>query len=129
MEIKMLKYGFAAAAVACLLACGGGGSSSVAPPPPPPPPPPPNGVSVTNDLYTPASQNVAVGTSVTWVWNTCTGDVYTGQSCASHNVTFDDGVASATQSDGTYTRKFDVAGTYTYHCTVHPSMTGTVTVQ
>ncbi|HZE07675.1 MAG TPA: plastocyanin/azurin family copper-binding protein [Gemmatimonadaceae bacterium] len=125
----MLKYGFATAAVACLLACGGGGSSSVAPPPPPPPPPPPNGVAVTNDLYTPASRSVAVGTSVTWVWNTCTGDVYTGQSCASHNVTFDDGVASPTQSDGTYSRTFAAAGTYTYHCTVHPSMTGTITVQ
>ncbi|MGH7651005.1 MAG: cupredoxin domain-containing protein [Gemmatimonadaceae bacterium] len=124
----MLKYGFATAALACLLGCGGSGSSSVAPPPPPPPPPP-NGVSVTNDLYTPASRSVAVGTSVTWVWNTCTGDVYTGQSCASHNVTFDDGAASATQSDGSYSRTFDVAGTYTYHCTVHPSMTGTITVQ
>jgi plastocyanin len=44
-------------------------------------------------------------------------------------VTFDDGVASPTQSDGTYSRTFAAAGTYTYHCTVHPSMTGTITVQ
>ena len=115
-------------AVASLLACGVGYSSPVTPPPPPPPPPP-NGVSITNNVFTPASRTVAVGVQVSWVWNTCTGDVYTGQQCASHNVTFDDGVASPTQDQGSYSRMFTVAGTYTYHCTVHPAMTGTITVQ
>jgi plastocyanin len=122
----MLKEVFKAIGVASLLACGGGGSASVSPPPPPPP----GGVSITNDAFTPASRTVAVGSNVSWVWNTCTGDVYgTGQQCASHNVTFDDGVASPTQNQGSFDRAFTAAGTYTYHCTVHPAMTGTITVQ
>jgi plastocyanin len=124
----MLKQVWATTGLALALACGGGGDSSVAPPPPPPPPPP-NGVTITNDVYTPGARTVAVGTAVKWVWDTCTGDVYTGQSCASHNVTFADGQASATQNQGSYTRTFTTPGTYAYHCTVHPQMTGTITVQ
>lgn len=123
----MLKEVCKAVAVASLIACGGG-SNSVSPPPPPPPPPP-GGVSITNDVFTPASRTVTVGSIVSWEWNTCSGDVYTGQQCASHNVTFDDGVASPTQDQGSYSRTFTAAGTYTYHCTVHPQMTGTITVQ
>lgn len=124
----MLKEVCKAVAVASIIACGGGGDSSVSPPPPPPPPPV-GGVSITNDLYTPASRTVAVGAQVSWVWHTCSGDVYTGQQCNQHNVTFDDGIASPTQDQGSFNRTFATAGTYTYHCTVHPSMTGTITVQ
>jgi plastocyanin len=125
----MLKEVCKAVAVASLIACGGGGSDRVSAPPPPPPPPPPGGVSITNDAYTPASRTVAVGSNVSWVWNTCSGDVYTGQQCALHNVTFDDGVSSPTQDQGSFQRSFTTAGTYAYHCTVHPQMTGTITVQ
>jgi plastocyanin len=125
----MLKEVCKAIAVASLIACGGGGGSDSVSPPPPPPPPPPGGVSITNDAYTPASRTVAVGSNVSWEWHTCSGDVYTGQQCASHNVTFDDGVASPTQDQGSFERTFTAAGTYTYHCTVHPAMTGTITVQ
>jgi plastocyanin len=125
----MLKEVCKAVAVASLIACGGGGSDRVSAPPPPPPPPPPGGVSITNDAYTPASRTVSVGSNVSWVWHTCSGDVYTGQQCASHNVTFDDGVSSPTQDQGSFERSFTAAGTYAYHCTVHPQMTGTITVQ
>lgn len=124
----MLRKVCKSVAVVCLIACGGGGSSPVTPDPTPPSPPP-GGVSVTNNLFTPASRAVAVGAVVSWVWHSCTGDVYTGQQCASHSVTFDDGVASPTQDQGSFNRTFTAAGTYTYHCTVHPSMTGTITVQ
>ncbi|MEO8908721.1 MAG: plastocyanin/azurin family copper-binding protein [Gemmatimonadaceae bacterium] len=124
----MLENVSKAVALACLIACGGSGSDTVTPPPPPPPPPP-GGVSVTNDLFTPASRTVTAGSQVSWVWNTCSGDIYTGQQCASHSVTFDDGVSSPTQDQGSFSRTFAVAGTYPYHCTVHPSMTGTITVQ
>jgi plastocyanin len=124
----MLKDVCKVVALACLIACGGSGSSPVTPPSAPPAPPV-GGVSITNDIFTPASRTVAVGANVSWAWHTCTGDAYTGQQCASHNVTFDDGVASPTQDQGSFNRTFATAGTYAYHCTVHPSMTGTITVQ
>jgi len=73
---------------------------------------------------------VAFGATVVWALNTCTGDPYTGsQTCANHNVIFDDGSSSSsTQDQGTFSKTFNTAGTFAYHCTLHP-MTGTVVVQ
>jgi plastocyanin len=124
-----------ALAVAGLAACGGGGGggSSVTSPPPGGnnnPPPSSNNVTVSNNAYSPASRSVAVGSTVQWSWNTCTGDVYTGQTCTSHSVSFDDGLSSPTQDQGTYSRTFNAAGTYNYHCAIHgAAMAGTITVQ
>lgn len=121
-----------ALAVVGLAACGGGGGggSVTSPPPTGNTPPPSNGISVTNNAYSPATKTVAVGTTIQWSWNTCTGDVYSGQTCSSHSVTFDDGPTSPTQDQGTYSRMFTAAGTYTYHCAIHgAAMAGTITVQ
>jgi plastocyanin len=49
---------------------------------------------------------------------------------APHTVTAD-GVSftSATLAGGgTYSHRFTTAGTFAYHCEIHPSMTGTVIV-
>lgn len=78
-----------------------------------------NPVSVQDNAFAPASVNVATGTTVTWTW----------AGANQHNVTFDDGPASATQTSGTYQRQFTVAGSYPYECTVHgAAMSGTVVV-
>jgi len=82
-----------------------------------------------NDVFTPATKTVAVGTSVDWAWNTCTSDGYSGQVCYLHSVTWDDGTGSPTQDQGTYSKSFLVAGSYNYHCKVHATMTGTIIVQ
>lgn len=93
-------------------------------------PPPPGGISVTNNAYTPASDTVTVGTTVRWAWNSCSGNSYSGQTCVSHSVTFDDGVTSPTQDQGAFSRMFATAGTYNYHCAVHgTAMSGTITVK
>lgn len=85
-----------------------------------PPPQSTTSIMVGNNYFQPASATVTVGSTVTWTW---AGGV-------SHNVTFDDGVASATQASGTYVRKFSTAGTYRYHCTIHGTMmSGTIIVQ
>ena len=79
-----------------------------------------NAIAVADNSFTPSATTVARGTTVTWTWG---GRVQ-------HNVTFDDGTASATQTSGTFARAFSVAGTYPYHCTIHgTAMAGTVTVQ
>jgi plastocyanin len=106
----------AALALATVFGCGGGSNSPTAPT---------TGggstVTVGNNFFSPVDVSVAQGTTITWQW--AAGDV-------SHNVTFDDGQSSPTQSSGTYQRTFMTAGTYPYHCTIHGAavMHGSVTV-
>jgi len=92
-------------------------------------PPLPGGISVTNDVYNPTTKTVASGATVQWSWNTCVSDGYSTQTCYLHSVTFDDGQTSPTQDEGSYSRSFATAGTYNYHCLVHPTMTGSIIVQ
>jgi plastocyanin len=91
-------------------------------------------VTLTADSFSPASMTVPVNTTVTWNWDSCTttGDGYGGygQTCVSHNVLFDDGTTSGLQSSGSFTRHFDTAGEFNYHCSVHgAAMSGKITVQ
>jgi plastocyanin len=78
-------------------------------------------VTVQNFAFTPQNVTISVGSSVTWTF----------PSTVAHNVTADDSsFASGTLSGGqTYVRTFDKAGSYPYHCAIHPNMTGTVTVR
>jgi plastocyanin len=121
--------------LASAAACGGGSSSygGVTGPVNNPPPvnPSTTALTVSNNKYTPAHDSVAVGSTLTWTWDSCTGDTYGGTTCASHSVKFDDGGASSDiQDSGTFSRTFATAGTYTYHCAVHgAAMTGTVIVK
>ena len=127
-----MKSVFVVLALASLAGCGGGGGSSSTGPNNNPVnnPPPANGISVTNDAFTPSTKTVQVGASVQWTWDTCTGDPYSGQTCGSHSVTFDDGTGSATQDHGSFSKTFSTAGTYNYHCAIHgAAMTGKITVQ
>ena len=92
-----------------------------------------NTVVIAEQAFNPGVVNVTPGTTVTWEWKACTDDGYGGYGgCVSHNVTFDDGsnIASSTQSTGTFSRTFNTAGTYKYHCVVHGAgMSGQVTVK
>lgn len=111
----LIAFTMFSAATASACGSSGGGGDVIAGPPAS------NAVVVSNDKFTPTSLQVTSGTTVTWTW--ASGSV-------GHNVTFDDGVHSATQSSGTYTRTFSTAGTYAYHCTIHGTpMSGTITVQ
>ena len=102
--------------VTLLSACGGGSDSTTGPTNSGG-----NSVTVGNNFFSPADLSVAVGTTVTWNW---------APGAVEHNVTFDDGQHSATQSSGSFPRTFSAAGTYPYHCTIHGAavMHGTVTV-
>jgi plastocyanin len=75
---------------------------------------------VGNNFFNPSSVSITAGEGVVWTWSA---------GAAQHNVTFDDGPASETQSSGTFSRTFASAGTFPYHCTIHgTAMSGTVTV-
>ena len=130
---------FAVPVLALLLgACGGGGGSySTAPGGNNPGSgnnSSPNTVTLTTDSFSPSNITVPANTTVTWKWDSCSDPGgYGGYStCVSHNLSFDDGsnISSGSQSSGTFSRTFTVAGTYKYHCTIHgPAMSGQVVVQ
>lgn len=87
-------------------------------------------IIVSNNSYSPASRTISKGGTVNWSWNSCGNDGYGDNVCVQHSVTFDDGVTSDQQSQGTFSRQFTAAGTYKYHCQVHgTAMSGTITVQ
>lgn len=78
-------------------------------------------VSISNFSFNPGSTTVNKGTTVVW----------TNNDSAGHTVTADQGAgpASGLLNPGeTYSYTFNEPGTFNYHCSVHPSMKGTVTV-
>ena len=77
-------------------------------------------ISVKNNSFDPGATTVPVGSTVTWTW---------AQGATIHNVMFNDGLKSDDQSTGSYSRQFNTAGSYPYNCTIHPGMSGSVTVQ
>lgn len=78
-------------------------------------------VRIENFAFNPAVVNLQRGGVVTWVWALDT---------VSHNVTFSDpSLSSPTQSVGTHTVVFTTQGTFTYRCTIHSGMNGSVVVR
>jgi plastocyanin len=75
--------------------------------------------NLTTTAYNPNPVTVGVGGSVTWTNSDTTTHTSTGSTWNSG------GIAPG----ASYTMTFPSAGTFTYHCTLHPGMTGTVTVQ
>ena len=79
-------------------------------------------IVIQNFAFSPASLTVAKGTTVTWTNNDSTA----------HTVTETDGKkgpdSSSIDQGATYSFTYDAPGTDQYHCSIHPSMTGTVTV-
>ncbi len=76
-------------------------------------------VSMRDFSFSPAAVTVSVGETVTWVNN--------GQ--APHNAV-GDGVSTALLQNGqSASQTFSNAGSFSYICTIHPQMKGTVTVQ
>jgi plastocyanin len=71
--------------------------------------------------YDPAEVTVPVGTMITW---TNTGAV-------AHTVTADDATffdSGSLDPQTLFSFAIDSVGTYTYHCSIHPWMAGTITV-
>lgn len=81
-----------------------------------------NSVTIENFAFSPASITIKKGTAVTWA----------NKDSATHTVTESDSQAGPNSGDvapgSTYSFTFKSAGTFHYHCAIHPSMTGTVTV-
>ncbi len=78
-------------------------------------------ISIVDFSFDPSSKTVQVGQKVKWANN--------GQ--APHTTTSDDGTwdSGTLQPGDTFSFTFTSAGTYSYFCSIHPSMHGTITVQ
>ena len=82
-------------------------------------------VDVRDFSFTPSTLNsVPVGTFITWDWG--------AGPTANHTVTFDAVAGAPTdipaRTSGSASKQFNTAGAFTYHCAIHPAMTGTVNV-
>ena len=79
-------------------------------------------VTISNFAFSPANITVKKGTTVTW----------TNKDSVTHTVVETDsktGPKSENLDQGkSYSFTYDTAGSYAYHCSIHPNMTGTVTV-
>jgi plastocyanin len=80
-----------------------------------------NEVWIQNMAFNPSSITISVNTTIKW-----TNKDGVAHTVTSNNGVFDSGNISA---NGTYSHQFTTAGTYPYHCTIHPSMTGTIIVK
>ena len=83
----------------------------------------PGAVMIKSFSFSPSELTVKQGTAVTW----------TNQDSVIHTVVSDDGAPDAFTSDSlpqgaAFTFTFTKPGTYPYHCSVHPSMKGTIIV-
>lgn len=108
-------YLIAAGALVAAAACGGSDSTA-----PDGPPVATNQVTVGNDFFSARNIVVQAGTTVTWTWQA---------GALEHNVTFSDTTSGDRSGGAVFSRTFNAAGTFNYHCTIHPSMTGSVLVQ
>jgi plastocyanin len=115
---------------ALFAACSHDAAPTTLNPPPPPPPPPlgvPGSVTVNDSTFVPDTVSVSAGQDVVW----------TNMGTTTHNVTSDNAafaggnMAPPTGTGtpgGTITVTFGRAGTYLYHCALHPTMKGVVRV-
>jgi plastocyanin len=80
-----------------------------------------NTVSISGFKYAPGSLTVKAGTTVIW----------TNKDASTHTVTSDNGAFTSSgnlATNDTYSFIFTTAGSFPYHCAIHPSMKGTIVV-
>jgi plastocyanin len=77
--------------------------------------------TLTTTAYSPNPVTVAVGGTVTWRNNDSVAHTSTANNSAWNSGTIAPG--------GNFSMTFPSAGSFPYHCSIHPGMIGTVTVQ
>lgn len=120
-----MKFRIALAALLLGVSFGCGSDSTPSSPSPTPSGTPVSIVSgsstLTTTAYAPNPVSVAVGGSVTWTNNDNTPHTSTANNGAWNS--------GSVAPGGSFTMTFPAAGSFPYHCTIHPGMIGTVNVQ
>jgi amicyanin len=79
-------------------------------------------IDIANFAFSPKTLTIHTGDTITW----------TNKDSAPHTVTSDSGSeldSPTLNTNQIYTHTFSTAGTYDYHCTVHPMMKATIIVE
>jgi plastocyanin len=121
MRTRLLSFSLAVAIAGCGGGGGGGGSTPTTPTTPATPVAT-TSVSMKNTAFSPADIVVSPGATVTW----------TNDDGFAHNATFSNTAIASTPSFATGSQSVvmpTAAGTYSYTCTIHGGMNGTVKVQ
>jgi plastocyanin len=107
--VRLRRLGLVAVAALLVLVPTGAGASS------------PQEVSIEFSDYRPSPLDVLPGETVLW----------TNVSVRTHTVTSDTGLfdSDQVQSGDRFSFQFNEVGTYRYHCTIHPSITGEIDVR
>lgn len=76
---------------------------------------------IKNFQFSPTSTEITAGKSIQWI----------NEDSAPHVIVADDGSfqSNSLWQGESFTHTFTQAGTYTYHCQIHPSMKGTIIVK
>jgi plastocyanin len=89
----------------------------------------------TTTAFTPNPKTVALAggatISVRWINQDISGGDYTTGTAVTHQIMSDNGAFPTSPllgGNATYSISLTTAGTYTYHCNIHPNMVGTITV-
>ena len=111
------------AAALAVAGCGGSGGGAATSTASPTTPAASTGAAATVRMegvsFAPETTTVKVGGTVTW----------NNTSTISHNVTADAFASKTLDRGATFSHRFADAGTFTYLCTFHAGMKGTITVQ
>ncbi len=123
--MKLALAGVALAALVFAIACGSSSNTPVAPTPPPA-----GGggggsssatITIANFAFSPSSMTIKAGQSVAWHNSDTTTHTATSDSGA-----FDTGSIPPGSTSSAVT--MSTPGTFTYHCSIHPFMTASLTV-
>lgn len=121
--MRAIRLTFLACLVAVVAGCEDGAPTGTQPTPSP------SGTTVsivsgasvlTTAAWSPNPVTITAGNAVQWVNN----DGITHQPVANDGTWASPNLAAG----GTFSQTFPTAGTYAYHCAIHPNMAGTVTV-
>jgi plastocyanin len=79
-------------------------------------------VTMSNFAFTPSTVTISAGCSVTWT------NAVTTKHTSTRTATPEPWDSELLSQNQTFTRVFSSAGTFSYVCRIHPSMTGTIVV-
>src|SRR5262245_32554206 len=125
--MKSFLFGLAVVVLMVAGACGGDSLASPTPTPSPAPSGSSSSVTIpvgaerlTTTAFSPDLADINVGTTITW----------TNRDAVAHTSTsdtrgWDSGIVAP---GGQFSFTFQTAGTFSYHCAIHPGMIGTVVV-
>ncbi len=129
-------------ALCMIAACGGYNAPTGTNNNNPPPTPTSNDVSIVQgaqnlgtNAFSPSPKNLqltgSTDSTVRWVNKDISGGDYTMGTAVIHNIVSDDGVSFNSgnlNGNATFSHKFLAPGDFPYHCSIHPTMKGTIHV-